>query len=115
MPGYEVTNAVIFRNEEFDVGACIGGVFLLVPFLWIMGYRPVHMLEMRPLGAQPAYGYPMPAQGGYPPAYPPAQPSYPPVQQGYPPSQPAYPQQQGGYPPPAQQGPAPYAPPPAQR
>ena len=33
------------RNEEFDAGACAGGVFLLVPFLWIQKYRPVHSYE----------------------------------------------------------------------
>jgi hypothetical protein len=29
----------ISRSEEFQVGPCIGGVFIGVPFLWIMGYR----------------------------------------------------------------------------
>jgi hypothetical protein len=33
------------RNEEFNVGACIGGVFLLVPFLWIMDYKPERTFE----------------------------------------------------------------------
>jgi hypothetical protein len=35
------------RNEEFDVGACIGGAFVLVPFLWIMKYKPDHYYEYR--------------------------------------------------------------------
>lgn len=30
------------RDEKFSVGACIGGVFVLVPFLWIMGYDAEH-------------------------------------------------------------------------
>jgi hypothetical protein len=30
------------RNEELDVGATIGGLFLLVPFLWVMKYKPSH-------------------------------------------------------------------------
>jgi hypothetical protein len=73
-PGYEPTNGVIVRNEEFDAGACIGGVFLLFPFLWIMGYKAVHAFELRPAGYPPV-GYPAP---GYPPAaYPPA--AYPPA------------------------------------
>ena len=40
------------RNEEFDVGACIGGVFLLFPFLWIQKYKPERTYEYncRPLG-----------------------------------------------------------------
>ena len=33
------------RNEEFDAGACAGGVFLLVPFLWVQKYRPMHNYE----------------------------------------------------------------------
>jgi hypothetical protein len=33
------------RNEEFDTGAFIGGFFLLVPFLWIMKYKPIHTYE----------------------------------------------------------------------
>ena len=94
-PGYQPVAATIKRSEEFDVVACIGGVFLLVPFLWIMGYKPDHTYEM--------------GQGGYgppPPAYPPAQ-GYPPPQQGYPQQPPAQ-----GYPPPQgyQQQPAPQPP-----
>lgn len=83
LPGYEVLNAVITRNEEFDAGACLGGVFLLFPFLWIQGYRPFHSYEMRPLGLQPpgAWGPPPPGYPAYPqsgtppPGYPP---NYPP-------------------------------------
>ncbi len=33
------------RSEEFDVGACIGGVLVLVPFLWIQKYKPEHNYE----------------------------------------------------------------------
>jgi hypothetical protein len=50
-PGYETTTGAISRSEEFDVGACIGGVLVLVPFLWIMGYKPDHTFEMRPVAA----------------------------------------------------------------
>jgi PEGA domain len=90
LPGYEVLNTAIARNEEFDTGACIGGVFLLFPFLWIQGYRPVHNFELRPAGQYPPPGY------TYPPGYVPA-PGYPPPP-GYPPA-PAYPPPPG-YPPP---------------
>lgn len=34
--GYEDFNFVLKRNEEANVGAIIGGVFFLVPFLWVM-------------------------------------------------------------------------------
>ena len=43
-PGCEPLNITMSRNE-FDVGACIGGVFLLVPFLWIQKYKPEHTYE----------------------------------------------------------------------
>jgi hypothetical protein len=89
-PGMAPLNTSIKRSEEFDFLACIGGVFLLVPFLWIMGYKPDHNYD---IAAQGGYGYPPPQQG-----YPPPQGGYPPPQQGYPPPQ------QGGYPPPQQGG-----------
>lgn len=56
LPGYETTTGTISRNEEFDVGACIGGVFLLVPFLWIMGYKPEHHFELRRSGSASTAG-----------------------------------------------------------
>lgn len=33
------------RSEEFDPGACAGGVFVLVPFLWVMKYKADHYYE----------------------------------------------------------------------
>jgi hypothetical protein len=63
LPGYEPTNGALTRNEEFDVGACIGGMFLLFPFLWVMGYAPVHTFELRPAGYGGAAGYPAPPPG----------------------------------------------------
>ena len=58
MDGYQDTTASLQRNEEFNVGACIGGVFLLFPFLWIMNYRPEHTYELIPL--QPRADKPLP-------------------------------------------------------
>ena len=74
-PGYEPVNGAISRNEEFDVGACIGGVFLLVPFLWIMAYKPMHVFELRPAGGLPPGTYP--PQPYPPPPYPPPYPPPP--------------------------------------
>jgi hypothetical protein len=59
------------RNEEFQLGPCIGGVFFLVPFLWVMGYNPEHNYELTPLS-----GYAPPQQPMYPEQ--PAQPMPPP-------------------------------------
>jgi len=47
--GYETFNTAFSRNEQADVGAIIGGVLVLVPFLWTMGYKPIHTYELTPL------------------------------------------------------------------
>lgn len=47
--GYEDFNGVLKRNEEVNVGAIIGGIFLLFPFLWVMDYKPMHNFELSPL------------------------------------------------------------------
>jgi hypothetical protein len=107
-PGYQPLNTYIVRSEEPDVLAIIGGCFLLVPFLWIMKYSPVHYYELQPeAGAPPAWPGPPPVdQGGYPPpqggAQQPPPGSYAPGPAGYPPPPP-------GYPPPAGQQPMPPA------
>jgi hypothetical protein len=47
--GYQELAVQLQRNEEFEVGPCIGGVLILFPFLWIMGYRAEHRYELTPL------------------------------------------------------------------
>lgn len=47
--GYETLNTLLSRNERVDVGAVIGGIFFLFPFLWTMKYNPTHLYEMKPL------------------------------------------------------------------
>lgn len=44
-PGCQPQSFDFSRSEEFDAGACAGGVFLLVPFLWVMKYKPEHSFE----------------------------------------------------------------------
>jgi len=34
------------KTEEIDYGALIGGVFVIVPFFWIMKYKDTHIYEM---------------------------------------------------------------------
>lgn len=46
--GYQPFNTSFSRDEELDVGALIGGIFLLEPFLWIMKYKPFRTYEMKP-------------------------------------------------------------------
>ena len=37
----------LFRSEKLQIGALIGGLFVWVPFLWIMGYNPMHLYEFQ--------------------------------------------------------------------
>jgi hypothetical protein len=79
-PGYQPVDAVVTRNEELDVLALVGGIFLLVPFLWIMKYRSTHMFAL-----QPAYGQPYPTGAPGVPLAPAAPPPPPPAgPAGYP-------------------------------
>lgn len=47
--GYQDLATAFSRNEEVSVGAVIGGVLVLVPFLWVMEYKPTHTYEMVPM------------------------------------------------------------------
>jgi len=47
--GYQDFSTVFSRNENANVGAIVGGIFVLVPFLWAMDYKPSHSYEMVPL------------------------------------------------------------------
>lgn len=49
LEGYEDYNGLLKRNEEVNVGAIIGGIFLLFPFLWTMDYKPTHTYELIPV------------------------------------------------------------------
>ncbi|MEO8701847.1 MAG: PEGA domain-containing protein [Kofleriaceae bacterium] len=46
-PGLQPSTITLSKNEELQVGALIGGLFLLVPFLWVMGYKGEHTVELR--------------------------------------------------------------------
>lgn len=48
--GYEAFNTSFSRSEVADIGAIIGGVFVLAPFLWTMKYKPSRTYELVPLG-----------------------------------------------------------------
>lgn len=47
--GYEPLNTSFSRTEEVDVGAIVGGLFVWVPFLWTMKYKPNHTYELYPI------------------------------------------------------------------
>ena len=43
--GCRSQTVMLNRTEQISVGALIGGLFFWIPFLWIMGYNPVHSYE----------------------------------------------------------------------
>ena len=45
--GFETLQTTFSKDEKADVGAIIGGVFFLFPFLWTMKYKPVHNYDMK--------------------------------------------------------------------
>lgn len=63
-PGYEPLDAWISRNEEVDGLALVGGLFFLIPFLWVMEYQPDHTYELRAIPVLP----PQPVAGAAAPA-----------------------------------------------
>jgi hypothetical protein len=46
LEGFETLNTDITKNEQINVGAIIGGCFVLVPFFWGMKYYPTHNYEL---------------------------------------------------------------------
>lgn len=47
--GFQPKVSAITKDEEVNVGAIIGGVFFMVPFLWTMQYKPTHTYELKSL------------------------------------------------------------------
>lgn len=45
--GFEPLVTVLKKDEKADVGAIIGGIFFLFPFLWTMEYDPMHTYELK--------------------------------------------------------------------
>jgi hypothetical protein len=46
--GYKPFETVI-RKSEFQVGPCIGGVLVLFPFIWVLGYPETYEFELEKL------------------------------------------------------------------
>ena len=43
--GCRTSNKTLSRSEKLNIGALIGGIFFIIPILWIMGYNPSHTYE----------------------------------------------------------------------
>jgi len=56
MPGYKTGYHTICKDEQLNHRALIGGVFVVIPYLWILEYYPVHyyVLERNPNATQQA-------------------------------------------------------------
>jgi hypothetical protein len=54
MDGYEPFETHIYKDEKADIGAIIGGVFVIFPFLWVEGYQPEHTYELTPIASPSA-------------------------------------------------------------
>jgi len=50
--GYETFYTSFTRDEEVEIGAIVGGVFFIVPFLWTLKYKPTHNYELIKLDAK---------------------------------------------------------------
>lgn len=46
--GYNEFTTVLVKDEEADIGAIIGGCFVLVPFLWTLKYKDLHVYDLTP-------------------------------------------------------------------
>ena len=53
LDGYSDFYGSLTRSEQLDVGALIGGIFVWIPFLWIMDYNPDHTYILIPAGSTP--------------------------------------------------------------
>jgi hypothetical protein len=54
--GYQQLNTSFSRDERADVGAIIGGLFVLFPFLWTMKYDPFRTYELIPAAGTDSSG-----------------------------------------------------------
>jgi hypothetical protein len=52
--GYDPFETHLSKDEKADVGAIIGGVFFLFPFLWTEGYLPDHTYDLTPISTPAA-------------------------------------------------------------
>ncbi|HJV79063.1 MAG TPA: PEGA domain-containing protein [Paludibacter sp.] len=52
--GYAPLVTEFSKNEEADIGAIIGGIFVWVPFLWTLKYKQTHNYELNPIAVQDA-------------------------------------------------------------
>lgn len=52
---YRTFYNTITRDEEADVGAIVGGLFIWIPFLWALKYKPTHFYKLTPLNSAESF------------------------------------------------------------
>jgi hypothetical protein len=50
--GFTPLSTYINKNEEADFGAIVGGLFFMVPYIWILKYKPVHSYTLQPFNSE---------------------------------------------------------------
>ncbi len=45
--GYKTLDTMI-RKDTFQAGPCIGGVLVLFPFIWVLGYQDAYEFQLEP-------------------------------------------------------------------
>ena len=53
--GFKPLITTINKDEEADIGAIVGGLFFVVPYLWILKYKPVHNYDLVPANVDNTY------------------------------------------------------------
>lgn len=49
--GYAGLDATLYRNEEINGAAAVGGIVIWPLYLWVMEYKPTHTYQLKLLGA----------------------------------------------------------------
>ncbi len=47
--GYETLSTSVSKDEEVNIPAIVGGLCCFFPYIWAMGYKPVHYYELEPV------------------------------------------------------------------
>lgn len=49
-PGYETLYASVTRDDDVHVGAAITGIFLFIPWFWVLEYDKMYRYKLKPHG-----------------------------------------------------------------
>jgi len=52
LDGYQPLTTSFSRNGDANVGAIVGGIFLLFPFLWTLNYDDQYTFQLQPISSE---------------------------------------------------------------